>query len=179
MERSNEEWKSVKGYEGLYEVSDLGNIRSEKGLLSQYTGGNYNTITLSKGGEVKTFAAHRLVATHFIPNPEDKPEVNHKWGDKNDNRAIALEWATRSENAQHAYDTGLISREKQSKARLGKKHLNSTKQKIKQSVQKVMLNLQTGIYYDSVTEAANSKGLKPNTFVKRVSRGAENSFIHV
>jgi len=60
-------------------------------------------------GERKQFLVHRLVAKHFIPNPENKPEVNHKWGVKIDNRAVALEWATKAENMQHSYAMGFHS----------------------------------------------------------------------
>lgn len=116
--RTNEVWKDVVGYEGLYIVSDMGNVKSltryfspEKGRVSykprllkpNFTGG-YLSVTLTKElKKVKIYRVHRLVAVAFIPNPHNLSEVNHKKGIKIDNRASALEWATRSENERHAY----------------------------------------------------------------------------
>ena len=87
-------------------------------FVSKY---GYLIVGLSKNGEEKKYPVHRLVAEAFIPNPENKPEVNHKFGIKLDNRASQLEWNTRSENEQHAYNTGLI------KLRCGERHQNSKK----------------------------------------------------
>lgn len=130
----NEEiWKDIKGYEGLYIVSDLGKVRSLERECTQLNGltGNYNTRTLpakevatfkdkdgyikvklNKSGVKNNHMVHRLVATAFIPNPENKPEVNHKFGIKSDNRASELEWMTTSENQQHAHDNKLYECQK-------------------------------------------------------------------
>ncbi len=67
----------------------------------------YLRVTLYKDGSRKNFLIHRLIATHFIPNPENKPQVNHIDGNKINNNIDNLEWVTPSENTQHAYDTGL------------------------------------------------------------------------
>lgn len=67
----------------------------------------YDTLCLNKDGKFKTMTAHRLIAKAFIPNPENKPAINHKNGIKDDNRVENLEWCTGSENIQHAFDTGL------------------------------------------------------------------------
>lgn len=75
--------------------------------MKQQNHKGYLRITLSKENSIKTFSVHRLVALMFIPNPENKPEVNHKWGVKTDNKASELEWNTTSENMKHAYKTGL------------------------------------------------------------------------
>jgi hypothetical protein len=67
----------------------------------------YLQIRLAKRPLQGTFLVHRLVAQHFIPNPENKPEVNHKWGNKEDNRASELEWVTEKENSQDAVRKGI------------------------------------------------------------------------
>lgn len=107
-----ERWRFVKGFEGLYLVSDLGRVmglpkKTTYGrLLTQcpYTGG-YLKVCLCKNNVKHTKPVHRLVAESFIPNAENKPEVNHKNGVRTDNRATNLEWVTRSENELHAYRT--------------------------------------------------------------------------
>ena len=105
-------WKPVKDYEGLYEVSNLGKVKSywygsERFLKLKKDKRNYRLICLCANNEVKTLKVHRLVAQAFIPNPENKLEVNHKDGDKANNSVENLEWCTRSENNKHAFQTGL------------------------------------------------------------------------
>jgi len=114
----------VVGFEGLYQVSDLGRVKSlgrrvnglwkngfyvrERILKQSIDSGGYYNVSLAKDGKAKTFTIHRIVATAFLPNPENKPEVNHKNGIKNDSRLENLEWATEKENINHAIDTGLF-----------------------------------------------------------------------
>lgn len=98
-----EEWRDVPGYEGLYKVSDTGLLSSPNGRLMKGTK-NYNgylRVNLRKEGNVRQYCLHRLVAQAFVPNPEDKPEVNHKNGKRDDCRAENLEWCTHSENQLH------------------------------------------------------------------------------
>lgn len=105
----NEVWKDVKGYEGLYQVSNLGRVKSIKRdlvMVPHKRQHGYLGVQLhGKGGHpkrnFKTFSVHRLVAEAFVPNPGNKPEVNHINEDKTDNRAENLEWATRVENCNH------------------------------------------------------------------------------
>ena len=101
-----EMWKAVPGYEGLYEVSHMGRVYSvRRGKLRKLNKlpNGYLQVMLSKDGHRAYLLVHRLVAEVFIPNPEDKPQVNHRNGDKTDNRAENLEWCTMSENLQHRH----------------------------------------------------------------------------
>lgn len=106
-------WKDIKGYEGLYQISDLGRIYSiarkntKGGILKGSKRNGYKTVVLWKNGKYKTYQIHRLVAENFIVNHKNKETVNHKNGIKTDNRAENLEWATQSENIIHAWKTGL------------------------------------------------------------------------
>jgi NUMOD4 motif. len=99
-----ETWTPIKGYEGLYCVSDLGRIWSVNiGVMSFSKNSNwYKRFNLCKDGNKKTASVHIIVADNFIPNPENKPHVNHKNGIKTDCRAVNLEWATISENSTHS-----------------------------------------------------------------------------
>jgi len=104
-------WKDVTDYEGYYQVSNFGRIKS---LPRKYRKGKiiyqnplphtkYFVVRLAKDGVNHTHSVHRIVAKSFIPNPENKPEVNHKNGNRQDNRPENLEWVTKSENNLHAF----------------------------------------------------------------------------
>ena len=107
---SIEKWKDINGFEGLYQVSNLGNIKglkSGKILNKRFDSNGYIIASLSKEGRQKNYLVHRIVALTFIPNPENKPLVNHRDGNKGNNSCNNLEWSTYSENNRHAYDIGL------------------------------------------------------------------------
>lgn len=116
------EWRAIEGYEGLYEVSNTGlvkalNKRVDSGkchrrwrvhILSHSSDAKgYLRVSLSKNGVTKTHKVHRLVATAFIPNIDNLPQVNHKDGNKANNCVDNLEWCSQSENMAHACKTGL------------------------------------------------------------------------
>ena len=109
----NEEWRDVVGYEGLYQVSNQGRVKSlerkdclgrtvkERILKPGVVGSGYLMISLCTGGKQKMFSVHRLVCQAFHDNPDNKSDVNHINEDKTDNRACNLEWSTRKENLNH------------------------------------------------------------------------------
>ena len=151
MEIIEEEiWKDIKGYEGLYQVSNLGRVKSleryrkngkNKGYIKPETilkplidSSDYLFVILQIDCLKKHLRINRQVALHFIPNPLNLPEVNHLFGDKSDNRACVLEWSTHSENMKHAFRTGLrigLKGEKNPKCKLTKKIVNEIRDKFK------------------------------------------------
>ena len=116
-----EEWRSVVGFEGFYEVSNKGRLRSVdrfsrcsrgdklrlwKGRVLETNtlgGRGYIYVSLSARGKISKLSLHRLVAKAFVPNPLDKPEVNHRDGNKLNNHVYNLEWLTESEHATYSY----------------------------------------------------------------------------
>lgn len=106
-------WKDVPGYEGLYQVSDQGRVKSFKRykhgkvLKQGFSTKGYRQVQLSDREMVPRYhGVHRLVALAFIPNPENKPQVNHKDLDKKNNDQENLEWSTGQENVDHYMDKG-------------------------------------------------------------------------
>ena len=117
-----EQWKIIDGYSD-YQISTNGRVNSMKHfnckILKQHKNwGGYYNIGLRENGKRKTIDIHRLVAIAFIPNLNNKPEVNHKDGNRENNRVENLEWVTKSENEKHAYKIG-------SKTQKGIKNTNS------------------------------------------------------
>lgn len=156
----NEIWKEITELDNVFSISNLGRIRRNAGEIKVGSWGGvvfkethlikqrqdrlgYLRIKLSINNTEWRYSSHRLVAKYFVVNPENKPEVNHKNGIKTDNKAINLEWCTRSENMLHADKNGLRVMPK------GGEH----------GMAKEILNLETGIYYGTIREAANAHGL--------------------
>lgn len=117
-------WKDISGFEGCYQVSNLGNVRSldryveskgkpalHKGVLMkpQVNHKGYYSVILHKSSKPYTKLVHRLVATAFISNPNNLPQVNHKDTDKKNNYVSNLEWCTNQENQDHAKANGCYS----------------------------------------------------------------------
>lgn len=106
-------WKEVVGHEGSYEVSNFGRIKSKLGvanknrILKAAVCKGYFCVVLCLCGTKKMKKVHRLVCEAFIPNPENKPTVNHKDGDRKNNNLKNLEWATHKEQVDHYWKAGL------------------------------------------------------------------------
>lgn len=124
---NKEVWKDIKGYEGFYQISNIGRVKSLVGwnrhryiqreliLKQTMSTTGYLKVELKKDGKRKSIKVHRLVASAFLDNPEGKKTVNHKDGNKTNNEVSNLEWNTHSENINHAFETGLSHRTEISK----------------------------------------------------------------
>ena len=148
-----EVWADIEGYEGLYQVSNYGRVRSIHIMKPRIHKG-YCNVNLRKGYEMKSYRVHRLVANAFIDNPENKPEVNHIDAVKHNNNVSNLEWVTAKENMKHAEDNHLI------------KHIgnpNKTAIKIIMDDEKV---------FDSITKCAKYLGVDKSD-IRKVLKGKQ------
>lgn len=178
-----EVWKDIKGYEGLYQVSNLGRIKSLKRktnngscnddtILNFYkVSKGYYATGLSKNGKTKLGLIHRLVAQAFIPNPENKPQVNHINGVKTDNRIENLEWCTSRENTIHAFNNKLkIINKGKDNPMYGRYGKNANR-----SIKVNQYDL-TGNFikcYDSIREAAKENNINESN-ISSVCAGRKN-----
>ena len=150
--------KIIKGFEG-YSIDENGNIytnKTNRNLKQSINKSGYNVVGLYKNKTNKTVYVHRIVAENYLPNPENKPQVNHINGIKTDNRLQNLEWATCSENTKHSFKIGLSNHSK----------LNLENRRLARI--KLVLDLQTGIFYDSATDAANAKNITTSNLIQRL-----------
>ena len=103
-----EKWKDIKGYEGLYQISNIGRVkRNEKIIHQSHNNYGYLHISLCKEGKVKTVVVHKLVAEAFIDNPNNYRQINHIDGNKQNNSVENLEWCNQKYNNIHALKKGL------------------------------------------------------------------------
>lgn len=135
-------WKDIEGYEGLYQVSNLGRVKSlerqvwkkrqqcymrvRERIIQQYISKvGYYVVVLCQNGRKKTYYVHRLVAKAFIPNSENKPEIDHINTIRTDNRINNLRWATSKENSNNPLSKLHISEWQKENLRFGKDNINS------------------------------------------------------
>lgn len=121
-----------------FEISSYGRVKCPDGTIKDFSNcpkSVYYQVHLGKSYTKSKYgvAVHRLVAEAFIPNPENKPEINHKDGNKHNNRVDNLEWCTQSENVKHAWETGLFDRQHHIDVHKGKRLSEDHKRKIGQA----------------------------------------------
>lgn len=170
-----QKWKSVKGFEDSYEVSNDGFVRSlsrsvkyKHGgkdrvwpgkILNHYLARNgYCDITLKRANKNHHFALHRLVGIAFIPNPLNLPQINHKDNNKQNNHMDNLEWCDQHGNMRHAFDNNHHSGQ-------GATHYKSRR----------ILNLATKSYYNTLDEAAAAIGMPKQYIWRRLSGEVKNN----
>jgi hypothetical protein len=140
-----------------YSITEDGKVFSNntKAFMIPFNNGGYLRVGLSKDNKHRKFLVHRLVAEAFLLKIDDKKIVNHKDGDKTNNHVSNLEWCTYGENLRHAYNTGLYTDIKRAGV-YGKRTIKYAQK----ANEKIVLNTQTGIFYDSIKEAAELLGYK-------------------
>ena len=167
-------WKDIKGFEGLYKVSEKGSIYSiprpgtKGGILKYKDDGEYYRVLLYKDGVGKQFLVHRILMETFIPNPLKKTQVNHIDGDKTNNDLNNLEWVTRSENQLHAYAAGL---QKVNIAEAHKVRHEQTKRKVMQ----LSMDGKELKTFNSIKEASKHIGRKDCSKISAVAKGKRKS----
>lgn len=169
-------WKPIKGYEGVYEVSNFGRVRSLdrkvlfhgtrsafKGrILKTSTSKGYKILSLAKDGFIRTKSVHRLVAEAFLPNPNNYPQINHKDEDKTNNHVENLEWCTAKYNT--SYGNGCIMRGLNQR-----NHPNKSKYTAMYTKNGVFIDL-----YPSASEASRLTGIK-KTLIYKCCNGENKS----
>lgn len=108
---NDEIWRDIKGYEGLYQVSNMGNVKSLRKnhlLTPNNTGNGYFQVTLSANGKKTNHLIHRLVGSVFLPNPYNLPCINHKNCDRSDNRCENLEWCDYQYNTNYSVSKPIL-----------------------------------------------------------------------
>ena len=202
MESIAEIWKDVQGYEGLYQVSNLGRIKSlgrfvdklkchywqeEKILKLRKRVDGYLNVILSKKGKTKTFSVHRLVAMTFISNPENKPEVDHINAIKTDNSVNNLRWASHKENMNNSLTIAFLSISKlgENNPLYGKKLSEETKRKISDRLSgknspkaHKVKNIDTNEIFNTVKEASIKYNVSHSAIVQAIKKNRKCSGCH-
>lgn len=195
---SAEIWAAIPEYEGYYEVSSFGKVKSlsrishrgfklkEKILKASSNTDGYLQLRLWKDGINKTFRVHRLVALAFIPNPECKPRVNHIDNNRANNFLSNLEWATHQEDVDHKCRQNRQNRPDREKnnfwgkkgplhPQYGKRGVLSQNFGGKSAFAQKVIDNETGIVYDCVKDAANARGLNRSTLYNRLCGNRKNN----
>jgi len=167
-----EEWKDIVRYEGYYQVSNLGKVKSlgnefsrkERLLKPSLQSKGYLTVVLQKNGIRNMVLVHRLVAEYFVSNPLNKPQVNHINGVKTDNNIENLEWVFHRENLDHAIKNNLTLK--------GEENRNSKLKDV--DVVKIHSLLQKGITTKELSESYNVSystidGIRTNRYWKHLN----------
>lgn len=155
-----------------YLVTLNGRVFSLKTMkfIKNHLKNNYTYVKLGS----KSYLLHRLVALTYIPNPENKPQINHIDGVKTNNLLFNLEWATASENIQHAVDTGLrpISEAQRESGKVAAEKFGAKNGFV---FKKIVLDTQTGIFYEGAKEAANSINMPVRKLWRRLNGDLKNT----
>lgn len=159
-----ENWKDIPGYDGLYQASNLGRVKSSKGFFYKGTPDKdgYMRVALIKDRKAKTLRIHRLICFAFLPNPENKPQVNHKNGIRTDNRIENLEWCTAKENTIHS--VLVLNRVATWQGKFGESNYFSKK----------IQCIESGIVYGGISEASRTLGIS-NTHLSNVCLGKKKT----
>lgn len=172
-------FKDIIGYEGLYQISNSGKVKAlkrewrmgkkgngvilsheEKILKHGFHKKGYKQVVLCKDKKQKTIKIHRLVGLYFVANPDNLPMLNHKDTDKTNNWDWNLEWTTNQDNITHAILNGLRK---------------NTPKRGNHGQAKLVLDLQTGIYYDCLLDAADAKNLNYGTQKNKMGGFGKNN----
>ena len=159
-----EKWKRISGFPG-YWISSIGRIKTKSNKIYEPKTARYSKVTLIDSEfNIKTIAVHRLVAIAFIPNPKNKPQVNHKNGIKTDNRVENLEWVTAQENILHGYKAGLLKPTRWALGKFGSQH-NRSKKVVQKTIDGKIIKI-----YDCMAQAQRETGV-PNQSISSACRG--------
>lgn len=161
---TQEIWKPIAECNGIYHISNHGRVKSYKcgkeRIMKPYTTAmGYLRIGILVNDKQKMHKIHRLVASAFIENIDNKPEVNHKDGNKTNNHIDNLEWVTRKENIQHGWDNGLFE---------------TTRLALLESLSKPVVDIETGKKYDSLTRACIDINEPYSRHKSRIFRKSQN-----
>ena len=180
---AHEEWRDVVGYEGLYQVSSTGRVKTiertredskrkyrvpEKLLSLPHNAYGYPVVSLHRDGKQKTVPVHRLVAIAFLPNPTGKICVDHINGKRDDNRVENLRWVTHKENSQHMFELG-------TNVKWSERNMDiETRTHFTQS-QQIAVVRSDGVVFDSIISAAKSIGYKSSKMITENLKGRVKS----